>query len=371
VRLDDAKGDPLVIEFGEGTFRLESSRTLGLRDDVRSLEIRGAGVDRTTLALAPGQLTMVLGALENFWVHDLTFAGGQVLDVRGGVAAAIERVRFRDCDSPILVMGSAYLAVCDCEFVRTGDGGSFAVSARGDVVVRFEGCAFQDIPAALSGWGGAARDSVAVFQDCTFDGSRVADSRIEHRGRPEYPIHVRGGRVLYGERGETEEARRRDWGAGYVAELSGVAFEPMPPRCTLAEMLSVLGAAEGVVEGRVVGFSMLSPRRSERTTYRITVFDERREQLATFDLPISQGKPGEPDHQGTRSSEGISKQYAPLLSVPEALRRAGVSPDTDVAEVKLQEVVDGTKSARVYWIGKEWPAAWQIDAATGAVIRRP
>jgi hypothetical protein len=176
--------------------------------------------------------------------------------------------------------------------------------------------------------------------------------------------------VIYGRPWETEEQWRVDWGARGLAEVEDVEFRPMPVRCSVAELLEVLARAESLVEGRALGFSMLTPRRTANTPCHLYVLHEKQWRVGLFDVVVS---PGPEVRVTPRYSFPIGKApgLARILALREALVRAGLPPETDVGDVGVDEVMDGEEPTYAYVIGKERPARWQIDAVTGAVIRRP
>jgi hypothetical protein len=214
------------IEFGPGRFVLSGGNTQWnvRRTDVEAMEIRGAGIDRTTL-VGPGWA--FFNCAENVSVKNLvlcdfavdsTNPAQIVLDARGRMSVAIERVRFLGWQvgghsSVVGVSGQAFLACRDCDFVGTGSG--FAVSLRGGAVASLENCRFSDVQCALIGWDAAnnSKPSVVALNVCTFENAPLADSRMYTRN---VEVSVRGGSVALGSKSWSDDERRKRWGAEYA-----------------------------------------------------------------------------------------------------------------------------------------------------------
>lgn len=287
IKLGDGAGpDPLIIEFGPGRFSVESNGLRILRGDVSLVEIRGAGMDATTLVLGRRELLMPRANLSNLRLHDLTIDcgehGSQVLDVRGNTAAILERVRFVGGASgghsaPIGVSGQCYLGMRDCRFLGGGGGANFAVSLRGGSLVLAEKCLFADLDAAFSGWQGISPLTRVEVVDCDFEGAGIADSRIARDdGRPWYPVIVRGARAAIGPASMSAQERARRFGLQYVA--SGAETVSLGPDSASATIGLLLQVAEGAqVDRGAVAFAvrMLSPaREATPATYQLDTWDE-------------------------------------------------------------------------------------------------
>ena len=254
VNLEAEAGDSVIVEFGAGTFTIDrrSREWMNVRQGIRSLEIRGAGMDRTILT---GSLRNIFSvwqdaAFENLVVRDLTLGAGAeegtLLDVQGRVSAAMENVRISGWSSggysgAIGVSGSAIFCARGCEFLGGADGGLFVLSVRGLALAVFEKCLFADVEEAVVGTDGRASGSAVRLIDCTYENSAVVSRRMESgKGKTAFAVAVRGGKVALGPTDLTDEKRRTLWGAPFLASLDGVVFGPGKPPCTLEELLAVL-----------------------------------------------------------------------------------------------------------------------------------
>jgi hypothetical protein len=246
VNLEELAADAVLIEFGAGTFKLDrNARQFHVpRGDIKQLEIRGAGMDRTTVVSGDRGLITALGRIDHLRIHSLTFDGGDrgdsLLDIRGNVAVVFENVRFRAWASggygaPVGLSGGAYLGCRNCEWLGGYRGlmGHTAVAVRGTAIASLKGCLFADIRVLGGGAGAAAKSSVHI-EDCVFENSNLVDNRFLHQGEPEFPISVRGGEVFY-------ESREK-WGVQLAAEIVNVAFHEPIPRCRLRDLLRVARA---------------------------------------------------------------------------------------------------------------------------------
>ncbi len=227
---DYAIGDSGVIEFGPGTFVLQTENDAWneTRGNTESLEIRGAGMDKTTL-IAPMHAFLVVnkgGYLRNVVIRDLTIdADGEaiILSTGGGLAVALERVRLRGWKlaghaAAIGVTGSGFLALRGCEIIGPGDG--FALSLRGRTLATLDWCTIKDVEQVFVGWESPRAHGFAYARDCRFENAKLADSRATG-----VEIHVSGGSVLLGSAGESEEARLERWGAKYAKSVEDLIFE--------------------------------------------------------------------------------------------------------------------------------------------------
>ncbi len=377
VDLSKAAAGSVVVEFGPGTFRLDRSDWHNLRENTESLEVRGAGMDRTTLVATSGGLFHVVKALVHLRVADLTFDGGEredlILDIRGEAAAAFERVRFRAAGS-VMAMGGAFLLFQGCEFLG-GFGSSTnecALSARGDVIAGFQGCLFSEIAPVLMGWSGAARGSVVQLEGCTFENSSLADSRLLHRDRPEFVVRVRGGRVHFGASDLPEAERLNTWGAGYAAELTATQFGPEIPRCTIGDLLRVLEryrAADGSLAGAIqlvaanrAGAEMfwiwpVGPDGAQRNPIIVRLRDGGLEELP-------RGRRGSP---GTGDLSLVTR----CKPIAELLRGASLAPDMGCTRVSYAVMHTNGEARGVLHVGDSWPAKTVLDGVTGERIRTP
>lgn len=379
VNLAELAGKSAVIRFGPGTFRMERKGEAWnrVRAGVRSLEIRGAGMDATTLQMLElRDLLLVLDEanLENLVIADLTFdaGGGTLLDVRGRVSVAIESVRFRNSQhsaghaAPIGISGESFLGARGCEFLGPGDG--FALSVRGPVLALFEECRFEGLEAAMVGTEGAD-GSVVHLLDCTFEGSPAADSRMV-RGpgkRMAFPVRVRGGRANYGPPEMSDEKRKERWGLPFVAEATGVTFGPSTPSCTLGLLLSVLDRIPLAAEETILGIRVLASGRSGPETLGLVVRDRatnrerhlqcRADGAQVSDLPRTMSRPSVPSPE----------QLLGALPLTEVIRASGLSVDIAAISVAYgggmrvnEEMVPSVS------IGAppDWPSR-QLDARNG------
>jgi hypothetical protein len=301
-------------------------------------------------------------------IRDLTCeADDLLLQVRGQAAAVLENVRARGWPSSghsaaIGVSGGAYLGCDGCEFLGGYDRhANFAVSVRGDAVVTFRGCLFADLQAAIGGWSGASAKSVAHFDECTFENTRLADSRILHRDKPEFPITVRGGRASFD---PVEE-----WGAKYAASVEGLHFEGRIPRCTVGDLLRVARTVPLRPGERLVAVQL----------HRIV-----REPPARFVAYIQDGPGhGEPvlatltdgrvdlvrDREAVRD---VWRHMSPTahgyqgLPFAEILARSAVASDAEAYAIE-EAVVEGRPVVHVW--GQRFDIPMSLDGRTGEPLR--
>ena len=254
--MGSAKDAP-VIEFGPGTFDLSKSRAwMDRRGAVQSLEVRGAGKERTTLLLPRGCRFDFGGEAGHVLFRDLTLLQPEsnsdiVFDLRGTASVAFEGVRFSDwCTSAghgsaIGTSGRAFLAFKDCEFLGPAEG--HALSVRGPTLAVFDGCLFSDLDSVLAGWGAQIpHPSTVVLRDCRFEAAPVADSRIlvQSTGAPDVRILVRNARVGIGGPKDQEPSRSATWGAKYAESIEGIVYAAATPRLTAPDALRALDFAE-------------------------------------------------------------------------------------------------------------------------------
>jgi RNA polymerase sigma-70 factor (ECF subfamily) len=259
VNLADLAGKSAVIEFGPGRFRFDRRGDAWHtpRASVRSLEIRGAGKDATILLPSDTREILLVPEgvqLDNLLIRDLTIDAegqGMLLDLRGRASVALENIRLMNSmeggyGAPLGISGEIFLGARGCDF--TGSGSGFGLSVRGGAIALLNECRFSGLYSAVMGGTGSGTGSAVHLLDCVFDGVRVADSRLVHGpGKaPEFPIRVRGGKVLFGLPEMTIEKRKEAWGLPFVAEATGVGFGPATPTCTVGLLL---GAIERVQVG--------------------------------------------------------------------------------------------------------------------------
>ncbi len=370
VNLDEVGMGATVIEFGAGTFEVRGNKWRTLREDVKELEIRGAGMDRTTLLLGQGHLLMVLKDLEHLWIHDLTIDGAErrdeLLDVRGRVAAILENVRLRRASWAMIVMGGAYLGCLNCEFL--GGHRSRALSVRGSSVVLLKDCLLADWEGALLGWSGAAAQSVVHFDGCTFENTKLTDSRFVHQGRPEFPIRVSGGRVLYGAPDLPEEKRREKWGAVHAAQVAQVIFAPRVARCTVADLLRVLDLAQPQAGEILAGVQLAVLDRAKAADFDLFFLDPQRSVRRMF-VSYKDGRLVERPADRSRSRGLASaQQLAATLPIAELLRRANVPLTLEAHSAVLQIMSYHGETVPSLAVGEGWPPPYRIHGLTGEVI---
>lgn len=242
-----------IIEFGPGRFDLRGARGafFDRQGSVDALEIRGAGKNETTLVVGRDQEFRFGSDAKNVVFRDMTIddptADATPFNVRGTASFAFENVRVVGWSSAghgaaLGVGGQAFVACRDCDFQNSG---SFALSVRGPCLAVFERCNFTDTYSAFIATGAASggRPSVVRVIDCTFLGTRLADSRSRPGVTDELDLRVRGGHVTFGSADMDDAARRKSWGAEFAASVEGVAFAPDPPRLTCGDLVRVLELA--------------------------------------------------------------------------------------------------------------------------------
>ncbi|MCP5070824.1 MAG: hypothetical protein GY946_30025, partial [bacterium] len=255
VRVDTTRGEikevslarlgSTIIEFGPGTFKV-STRGLRVREPVPHFEIRGAGIDETTLLL--DRSLVVTGAIEHLRMQDLTLDfGGEadLLDVRGRVAAAFERVRFKNVQGEAMnLAGHAYVACLECEFVKAdGRGGARALMLRGPALVVLEKCALKGLTDLQYAFNEAAGSRMRLL-DCTFEETRLADSRILGPDKqPLVEIRVDGGQATFGQLDLTDETRAEHFGVQF-ATVTDFSLLPTIRLLTLGRLIEVLRSVE-------------------------------------------------------------------------------------------------------------------------------
>jgi RNA polymerase sigma factor (sigma-70 family) len=378
--------DARVVEFGPGRFDLARARNwMDRRAAVPSLEVRGAGMDKTTLLLTRGSEFFFGADAGHVVFRDLTLlqpnGDETAFDVRGTVSMAFERVRFSDwCTSAghsaaIGTSGRAFLACKDCEFLGPSDG--FAVSVRGPSLAVFDGCLFSDLDAVLAGWGAQIpHPSTVVLRDCRFEAAPVADSRIlvQSTGRPDVRILVRGARVGIGGAKADEAQRSTMWGAKYVESIEGVAYAAATPRLTASDALRVLDFAETKGWRPVVRMTLADEPRDRPRRVVLDVATER--SVEQHYVLLRDGAPPEtdPDQRGSggRGRTPTAAEAAGLLPL-----RTLLAACTDLDGEEIRALTFEQHSAAPG--GDEWSLRIEtgsrsggrtIDARTGSPLDR-
>ena len=238
-----------VVEFGPGTFEV-SMRHFRSQEAIEFLEIRGAGMDETTLVM-DGEL-LVTFALEHLYVRDVTLEYGhrsEALDVRERAAARFERVRIRDWASggygaAIGIAGQGYLSCEDCVFEDAdGVGGKIGVNFRGPALAVLERCAFIGVQPAITatrdGRGGRIR-----LIDCTFEEASLANGHVLDKDkRALVEIRVEGAHATFGAPSLTPDQRRQRWGEPF-ASVSNLTLGPSIRVVTVANLVEVLRSVQ-------------------------------------------------------------------------------------------------------------------------------
>jgi len=383
----DPPADATVLQFGAGRFTLgpQWRSWSNRRKDAESIEIRGAGADRTTIVANSDLLFCWEAAtLRHVRIRDLTIESvDSLIDARGAVSVALEGVRIVGWQSgghssPIGVSGRAFLAFRDCEFV--GGDGIGVVSLRGPGAVVFEKCTFLDVQSTVLGGGAASggRPSVVRFLDCRFENARVADSRIRQGRDVEVDLRVRGGSVSPLGAKATEDERRKTWGAEYAAEVSGVTFGASRPRFTVGDVLRALefAAAAGIRD--IVGFDVASSPRGTAPAVDIYFLDAKGAVTRTTRrlLPSGLGEPEESRH-GMRGFHTITPaELSAALPLAELIRRAGFEDgegltNAQYAVGQVQTAADtAPRTALLVQFESQDRRAPMLDARTGEPFGR-
>ncbi len=379
----------VVIEFGPGRFLLTRGNTQWnvRRADVEALEIRGAGIDRTTL-VGPGWAFLCIdekASARNVVLRDFTIdstdPGQIVLDARGSMSVAVERVRFLGWEvaghaSVVGVTGRAFLACRDCEFVGPGDG--YAVSLRGGALAVLEKCRFSDLGSTLIGGGADSlgRPSVVTLRDCTFENAALADSRINGKSGPAMEISVHGGSVAVGGKTWTEDARRKKWGAEHAVVVDGVTFGPGVPSFAVADLLRVLEAAPGQGIDAVVRVDVEPGGRARPTVVDLYAWDRAAEKAtrrsfrwvdATLVPLVEKDR-----RRGVSSVDLTGDDLAACLPMLELVRRSLVAADESVRSVEFrcmtQQTSAGVEERRRWLMIQSASQGWMVDAVTGVPL---
>ena len=369
-----------MIRFGPGMFRLGGGRSDAWhtpRAGIRSLEIRGAGMDATTLlvdAIRHFLLVPEGTSLENLVVADLTLdcGGGMLLDVRGRVSVALENVRFENSlhggghGSPVGISGEVFLGAKGCEFLGTGHG--FALSIRGRALALLESCRLNGLESAVIGMDGGAGSAVH-FLDCDFNGTRLADSRVIKGpdSVPAFAIRVRGGRALWGPPETAEERRKQAWGLQFAVEARGIEFGPSTPSCTLGLLLAALGRTSVSADESVLGIRVLTSGRSGPETLGVAVRNLSTNTVRHFQCRADGTQPSEWPRSLGHPSIPSPDQVLGALPLAEVIRLSGL-PDSTAANSIAYGGGMSVNEEMVPSVGVDAPPDWpsrQLDARNG------
>jgi hypothetical protein len=269
VSLEKLAGAATSIEFGPGVFHLvrDGWKQRTVRGNRAALEIKGAGMDQTTLLCGHRDLLMIVGSVDSIRLSGFTLDGAALLDVRGQAAALVQDVRVRGWTTgagygaPIGHSGRLLLAARNCDFVGGYKrvAGGHALAPRGEVLALFDRCRFSGLSTVLAGaWkGGSSRRSLAYLRDCEFVNCRLVNRRFQMNGRPVFPLRVRGGTIRYRASHLPGESRIERWSGGQIAELEGGRFEAGVSRCTLGDLWKVLESFAPARGERIAGVHAL------------------------------------------------------------------------------------------------------------------
>jgi hypothetical protein len=184
------------------------------------------------------------------------------------------------------------------------------------------------------------------MDECVFENSRLADSRLLWRGRPEFVVRIRGGRVQFGAPGLPDERRRKEWGADYAAELTGTQFSAEIPRCTIGDLVRVLelyrpsdASLVGGIHAAVLRrgtdqfwLNLVAPDGAGRNAVIVQLRDGRLEEIPRG----SRGTPGGND-------PSLATGCRPLA---ELLRASGLPLDTGCTKADFAQAMINNSTAR-------------------------
>ena len=380
-------GDAQIVEFGPGTFVLGNGdgQWNVRRSDLAALEIRGAGMDRTKL-IGPGWAFLCSGDkanVQNLVLRDLTIDGSEqgqiILDARGGISAALERVRLAGWQvaghaAPLGVSGNAFLACRECEVA--GPGAGYVLSLRGMALATFDACRFIDAESAFTGPGGTSRAAVVSVQGCTFDGARLADSRIRGDKMAGVQIDVRGGTVAFGASSLSDEKRRAQWGAQYAASVEGVTFTAAQPLFPFSEMVRAadLAAAGGLRD--IVAIDAYPGARGAPVEFDFYLYDREKDTVVRKTRRLVGPLLEEVTKDPRRGMRGRSVRSAAeidgLLPIPELLRRMDVAADESFTQIEIR-ALSPSEGRQITWLVAQTPggaAPVVIDARTAEIVQR-
>jgi hypothetical protein len=223
----DVPDDVGTVAFGPGVFELA-----GPLQPKRTLAVTGAGREKTTLRGAHNRLLVrPPESMPALVLRDFTWEGEGFLDVRGELAATVERVTVRGWittagySAAIGVMGRAWLALRECEFVGgyKRPAGGHALNVRGGVLALFDRCRFVDLENAVRG----VLDSTDARSRVRLAGCELVNTRRQ-AARMRFPV------------AQDDEVFR------------------VVPRCTLGELRAVLDAFTPQPRERVTGVQVLT-----------------------------------------------------------------------------------------------------------------
>ena len=389
VDMSEVTAGNTVLEFGEGVFVLDrGSKAWNVqREDLESLEIRGAGMNKTTL-IGPGWAFLCANKdarIRNLIIRDLTINSREkeqiVLDARGGISAAIERVRFDGWvvaghAAALGVSGDAFLALRDCEF--KGDG--WVLSLRGPGMAVFERCTFTDARSVvIAGSHTKGRAAIVRLYDCTFNTVPVSDRNLHSRDEGGADVEIRGGTAAGGPASWTEAQRIQNFGAYEVVSMKGLEFVATPPSFSVedAAIAFDLAAATGlrnVVGVRVAGrggkpleldFYVVGADPGTAPKRETRIFDG-----ASLTAPATDPR------RGVRADTLIDlsevQRAQPLSTL---LRNSGIAADESVVAVTLRtspapQTNDGSEPQRTLMLMIELQGRQQLilNATSGAVL---
>ncbi len=387
VNLAELARDAVIVEFGPGTFKFDpnSREWLSVREGARSLEIRGAGMDRTVLSVERSDFLFAWedAVFENLVVRDLTLDGGerglQLLDARGGVSAAFENIRVRGWSggghsAPIGVSGSVLFGARGCEFLGRENGGMFVLSVRGPSLAVFEKCLFRDVGEAVVSGGSGEAGSAVRLVDCTYENSAVASRRMQRRkGVNSIPVAVRGGTVALGPPDLPDEERRALWGAPFLASLEGVTFGPGRPVCTLGELATVAERVSVAPTETVFGARYLGPVGDGPARFGIRVLDRAnsavRWRVVGADGADLEKAPRNPGGGWNPPTAAALEKF----TLAAAIRSSEIPSTAAAVEAQLSAAGSGDQETTHLYVnpGTAGFPTWFADAATGKVLGGP
>jgi hypothetical protein len=380
VDLTSVSEDHAVLEFGEGTFVLDRGSKCWNTPDgvVKSLEIRGAGIEQTRL-IGPGWAFLCAGkktVIRNLVIRDLTLDSlekGQIpLSARGGISAALERVRFAGWNvaghaAALGVSGSAFLAIRDCEFL--GDG--WVLSLRGPGLAVFDRCRFHGARAVLiADSHRKGRPAVVRLNDCTFGTVPVTrrDLRMGKEGGAD--VVIRGGTAVGGPVSWTKAERWEHFGADKIVSMVGLTFLTKAPPFSVEDAVRALDIAASVGLRDVVELRVPSMR-TKPLELDFFVLDRESGGLPIRHTFVFDGsslvRPAQDPRRGERGSRGPEPEtFDACLSFGELLRRANIAADETVHRIYLR----GSGPSAVCIIQLTDSGHLSVNAITGEVPGR-
>lgn len=386
VDLSKLPEDTAVLEFGAGTFVLDRGTSMWNtpRKHIASLEIRGAGMDRTTL-IGPGWAFLCMEdthRLENLVIRDLTIDAGKkeqiVLDARGGIAAALERVRLKNWPvaghaAALGVSGDAFLAARDCEFL--GDG--WTLSLRGPALAVFERCTFVGGRAVLiSSSLNSGRPARVHLNDCDFGSVPIAERELRQRGGGGALVTIRGGTARGGPASWTAAKRVEAFGATDVVSLKGLEFVSRPPTFSAEDLATALAALEAEGVRNVFGVNVSRPGVTPVELEFVRLSDD---VAGATEFVARSYRNGRMTPLESASSDSRRRTRAPepddlrrIRSLSSLVRAAGLASDVNVLRAELRahsRIVNGAREARLlFTIFTEGREQTSIDAVEGTVL---